>query len=217
MALSKRLQTALEYVKGFTQLHDVGTDHGYLPIEAVKKGYVQKCIASDNKPKPYENALTNVSSQGLSTQIEVVLAEGLQYFSPDTDCVSILGMGGRIIRQILEEASLQSVKRLILGPNSDAYTVRDFLELNEYEIEDERFILDQGKYYQIIIAKKGTMDLTEIEKEFGPINIGRKEAAYVAFLTRMIQILEQAILKTTNLEERSGLQARLLELKEIII
>jgi len=58
--LSPRLESAIQYTRGFNKLMDVGCDHAYLPIEAWSRGYVKKAIASDNKEAPFNNALENI-------------------------------------------------------------------------------------------------------------------------------------------------------------
>lgn len=214
--LSKRLQCALEYTKGFTLLADVGTDHAYLPIEAVRLGYVKKAIASDNKEKPLENANSNIQKSGLSDKIEVICADGLSHITPQVDIVSILGMGGNLIQEILIKSNLTHVQRIVLGPNSDAFILRSFLEANHFKIDEETFLVDSKKYYQIIVASKGEMILSDLEKEFGPIIIQTKNDAFISYISSFIHKLEGALQKASQDIAKVTLKERLHLLKELI-
>jgi len=214
--LSYRLECALQYTKGFHTLRDVGCDHAYFPIKAVLLGYVSKAIASDNKQKPYENARTNVAINHLEKQIDVILKDGLDGIKEDEDVVSILGMGGHVISEILENSDLSHVKRLILGPNSDQHIVRSFLQENHFAIVDEEFIKDQGKFYQIIIAEVGKMKLTPNELKFGPINIQKQSDALIEFVHKMLVKLELAKIKSQQKETTMKLASQILMLKDVL-
>lgn len=212
--LSKRLLASALYLKGFNCLADCGTDHGYLPIYAVKHGYVNKAYASDNKEKPLENAKKNIMKEALN--IETILADGLPYLSDEIDVVSVLGMGGRLISDILTKADLSNVTRLVLSPNSEAEVVRDFLEKNGFEIIAEEVILDHKKYYQIIVSEKGNMVLSDTEKEFGPINIKKQSDQFRQYVKKQIRQLEKAILNVKDKTNHEMLQKRIDLLKEVI-
>lgn len=212
--LSKRLLVSANYLKGFHCLADCGTDHAFLPIYAVKQGFVDKAYASDNKEKPLENAKKNIAKEQLD--IETVLADGLPYLNQEIDVVSILGMGGRLIADILSQAKLSNVKRLVLSPNSEATVVRDFLEKTGFQIIDEEIVLDNKKYYQIIVSEKGTMVLSDTEKEFGPINIKKQSDLFQQFISKQIKQLEKAILNVKDKSNHEVLQQRINLLKEVI-
>ena len=78
------------------------------------------------------NAKRNINEENLN--IKTILADGLPYLDSEIDIVSILGMGGRLIRDILNRADLQHVKRLVLSPNSEAIILREYLEKNNFKI-----------------------------------------------------------------------------------
>jgi len=214
--LGARLSCALKHTKGFHTLADVGCDHAYLPIEAVREGFVETAIASDNKQKPCENAKRNVLENHLESKIDVILSDGLDFITEIVDLVSILGMGGFVMRDILETSDLSHIKRLILGPNSDHHVVRTFLEDNHFTIVDEEFIKDKGKFYQIIVAEPGEMVLSNNELRYGPINIIKKQPELVELITKLILQREDALLKTKNEESIRTLENEINELKEVL-
>ena len=103
--ISKRLETVASFVPQGAVLLDVGSDHAYLPIELVEKGHIEAAIAGEVVEGPYQSAVTNVESHGLTEKIQVRLANGLAAFeeSDQVSVITIAGMGGRLIATILED------------------------------------------------------------------------------------------------------------------
>lgn len=47
MKLSERLNTVVSFVKPGSRVVDVGTDHGYVPIELAQRGIISHGLAMD--------------------------------------------------------------------------------------------------------------------------------------------------------------------------
>lgn len=216
MLLSKRLLASAKYLKGFNCLADCGTDHGFLPIYAVKNNLVNKAIASDNKQYPLDNAKANIHNEDLDSRIKIILADGLPYLNEDIDIASILGMGGRLISDILKKADKSNLKRLVLGPNSECYVLRKHLIENNYKIIAEDIVKDNKKYYQIIVAEPGIMKLSETELEFGPFIIKENSPIFKEFITKLILQLTKALPKVKKELEINKMKNRINALKEVI-
>jgi tRNA (adenine22-N1)-methyltransferase len=216
MAISKRLKAAAKYLKGFNFLADCGTDHAYLPIFAVEKGLVKKAIASDNKIGPIANAKKNVVMANLIEEIDTVYVSGLPYLNEEIDIASILGMGGRLITEILEVANKQYLKRLVLGPNSESKILRQYLSNNNFKIIDEEIVEEKGKYYQIIVSEPGTMNLNDLELEFGPIILKNHTPEFKNYITKLINNLKEASPKINDDSEAEKIKARIKSLEEVI-
>jgi len=213
---SLRLLAASKYIKGYNFLADCGTDHAKLPIFCVEHGLVKKAIASDNKSGPIENAKKSIDKANLNDLVIPVLADGLSYLNKDIDIVSILGMGGRLIIQILENADITSVKRLILSANSENYLLREFLQDINWMIEKEELIKENGKYYQLMVLSKGKMNLSELEKEFGPLIIKEKSAEFIEMINKLLVKLVSAFKKAKTEEVRIEIKKRIKLLEEVI-
>jgi len=209
--ISERLKVVSQYLKGYHFLADCGTDHALLPIYAVEKGYVKKAIASDNKHHPLLSAKENIAKHRLYGKVNTVLADGLSYLNleKDVDVVTILGMGGHVIREILEDAYLYNVKRMVIQPNSHQHMVRGFLEDHKWKIVDEVFLEDNQKYYQIIVCEPGKMKLTDLEREFGPIILKKKNPAFIERIQSMQTHLKKALDETTQAETIEKLKNRI--------
>ena len=100
--LSNRLDLVASFVPAGARLLDVGSDHAYLPIALLQEGKIEAAIAGEVVEGPYQSALQNVADNGLEDKIEVRLANGLAAFEPSDaiSCVTIAGMGGRLIADI---------------------------------------------------------------------------------------------------------------------
>ncbi len=213
--LSARLQAALDFLIDSHVLADVGCDHGYLPIAAIQNQKVSKAIASDNKVGPLEKARDNILKAGLQNQIETILCDGLRLLPNNVDTVAILGMGGEQIAKILNDGPLNTIKTLILGPNSEAGVLRKWLASHGYTIVDERFIEDRKHLYQIIKATPGMMTLDAQEATFGPLNILKQDPLMLKYVDFELHKLTEAYQKTTSLAKKAEIQTKIDELRGV--
>lgn len=159
MEISKRLQGIANYVpKGTQTVADIGTDHGYIPIYLIKNKIAQYCIACDVNPMPLNNAKTNINHHQMNDYIKTRLSDGLaQIKKGEVDVITIAGMGGMLIIDILKEdlGTVKDVGLLILQPQLDIQEVRRYLHQIEFMIIDETMVYEDGKYYTIIVSKPG--------------------------------------------------------------
>ena len=84
-------------------LCDVGCDHAYLPIYLIREKICPQVIAMDVKEEPCRRAAANVEQAGLSDRILLRRSDGLSALKEgETDTVVLAGMGGALMRKILE-------------------------------------------------------------------------------------------------------------------
>jgi len=155
MALSLRLQAVLGLVKGGDVLADIGTDHAYLPIEAIKLGFCKKAIACDINKGPLEIATANIQLVTTCYQLETRLGDGLKPLNKnEADCIVISGMGGMRIWNILqaEPEKAKYAKKLILQPQHDLEELRKNLHGAGYEISTEKLVYEDSRFYVILQA-----------------------------------------------------------------
>lgn len=176
--LDNRLLACASLVRQGSVAADIGSDHAYLPIYLVRHKISPHAIASDINEGPVNRAKMNVRLSQLSDKIDVILADGLdKAASYNPDDIIIAGMGGELIRDILNASEYVKNKevRLILQPMTMPHILREYLAGNGFNITDEKICAAQDKYYQIICAEYDGVkrSFTEHELLLGKINIER--------------------------------------------
>ncbi|MFV0635320.1 tRNA (adenine(22)-N(1))-methyltransferase [Mitsuokella sp. WILCCON 0060] len=174
MKLGDRLQALADFVPAGSRVADIGTDHGYLAVELVQSGKAKFVVASDKNAGPYEAAVRTVRENGLTDDvISVRLGDGLQSLAPgEVDTVCIAGMGGTLMMEILAASPkiVAGLKTLILQPQGGAAELRQWLYKNHWYIADETLALDDGRIYEIIMAKRGRRKMpSPLLLEIGPM------------------------------------------------
>ena len=155
--LSKRLQYVADFITPGLVLADIGTDHGFIPIYMVLADKTPKAYAMDINEGPLERATEHIREKGLEEKIETRLSDGLMKLNGnEAEAVLIAGMGGSLVIKILTEGkhALEGVKELILSPHTEADLVREFLKTTDFVIEKEGMVIDAGKYYVVIKARR---------------------------------------------------------------
>jgi tRNA (adenine22-N1)-methyltransferase len=151
--LSNRLNAAALMVNQGSRLCDVGTDHGYVPVYLVKKGYIKNAIACDINQAPLNSCISLVEEYELQDKIKCVLSDGLDNISSnDIDDILIAGMGGELIANILDKCDYISDKHLILNPMTHAEITREWLYNNGFEIINDIIVSDAKHHYNVFDA-----------------------------------------------------------------
>lgn len=173
--LSLRLMQVGKQVPQGARLADIGSDHAYLPTYLMLHQKISFAVAGEVVKGPYESAKKQVGKNRLADKIVVRLADGLAAIQAEDqiNAISIAGMGGSLIRKILEsgkqQGQLTGKETLILQPNVGEPTLREWLVANNYQITHEEILEENQKIYEIIVANPGN-DTTYTKKElfFGP-------------------------------------------------
>ena len=98
MKLSERLNTVVSFVKPGSRVVDVGTDHGYVPIELAQRGIIIHGLAMDVRKGPLERAKEHIRQYGLEDVIETRLSDGIcQLQDHEADTVIVAGKGGELV------------------------------------------------------------------------------------------------------------------------
>lgn len=167
--LSKRLEEVVLEVPVGATVADIGSDHAYLPCYAILQGIASKAVAGEVVEGPFRSAQATVAQCGLKDKIDVRKGSGLAVISPgEVDAITIAGMGGALIRDILEDGKekLEGVTRLILQPNIAAHHIREWFIENGWELIKEKIVKEDGKIYEILVGERGdTLRPYNIQKE----------------------------------------------------
>lgn len=220
MQLSQRLSSVASMVTAGNCLADVGTDHGYVPIYLYERNIIPRAIAMDVNKGPLERAALHIAESGMKEAIETRLSDGLTALKPgEADSVVIAGMGGPLIIRILSAHPevTESLKELILQPQSEISEVRIWLYEQGYEIVEEHMVFEDGKYYPMFKAVKNpeAEKLTNLEYKYGKISVLGEPEVLRAYLVREIAN-KQNILQKLNEETTEKSKGRAVEIKALL-
>lgn len=207
LPLSYRLKTIATYLSKGTKFIDIGSDHAYLPSYVCLNDPSAKAIAGEVNEGPFNSAKQTIKKYDLTGQIEVRLGDGLDVLRPNDSVyeVVIAGMGGTLIRRILENGQhkLRNITRIIAQPNIDERDTRIALTTLGYTIVHEQMIEENEHIYEIIVADLVTDDnqtkWTDKELFLGKILLSKRDdllikkwQSQLAAHRKIIQQMKQA-------------------------
>lgn len=171
--LSQRLQAIADFVPQGARVADVGTDHGFLPCYLAQNNHAVKVYACDINAQPLALAQKNVADYNVGEIVSTRLGNGLAVIEPgEVDVVTIAGMGGSLMIEILDAAPLvvDKLNRIILQPNVGAEAVRIWAEKNRWHIVEEQLVRENDRFSVIIAMEPGRSlnSMTPVELFLGP-------------------------------------------------
>ena len=190
--LSQRLERVAAHVPAGARLADIGSDHAYLPVALMRRGVITAAVAGEVAATPFHGANRTVGDNGLEQCISVRLADGLAAIEAGDDitAISLCGMGGETIRDILDsgKAHLNGRERLILQPNGGEQPLRQWLMDNGYQILHEELLRENRFYYEIIVAERAeAMTYTAEQLYFGPLQMQARSPEFLAKWQRILR------------------------------
>ncbi|MDD6037448.1 MAG: class I SAM-dependent methyltransferase [bacterium] len=227
--LSRRLSHIADMVSKTPVLADVGTDHGYLPIALLQRKKIERAIAMDINAGPLARANEHIAREQLGEYIQTRCSDGLAGLGAgEANTVVIAGMGGQLTINILKRKAeiVRMLDELILEPQSDIHLVRAYLREQNYLIEAEDFVLEDGKYYPILRVLPRKADASrrqadelklpmEVLDAYGPCLLRDRHPVLVSFLEKekkQNDVVEKNLMLAQNQNER--ISERLKEIRE---
>ncbi len=197
LQLSPRLQAIVDLITPGTVLADIGTDHAYVPAQAVMSGIVPRAVASDINLDPIRAARETLMQHGLTDSIDLRHGPGLDVLRPgEAGTIVMAGMGGTTICSILASGLdlAQAALRLIIQPMVRVAETRFWLVAHGFSIADERMAKEGRHLYQIIAAEPGAAaPLTQLELEYGPVLLERRDPLLRELIERDRSITAKAV------------------------
>lgn len=211
IVLSNRLEAVAQLVTMGNSVCDVGCDHGFVPIYLILQGISPKVLAMDVRKGPLQQAEEHIREYQLEAYIETRLSDGLiSYRSGEADTLICAGMGGKLMRRILEAdaAKTASFQELILQPQSELEQFRRFLRGWGYLLVDENMIEEDGKFYPMLKAvkeKKESLPYGEgcdnfwqqMEDRYGPVLLQKKHPVLFRYLQREAHLDKEILRQLT--------------------
>ena len=194
MDVSKRIEFIVDNLDKVECLADIGTDHGYVPLLSLEKEKANRVIACDINKDPLDKAKLNAILEGIvGNEIDFRLGSGLKPLEiNEANSVVIAGMGGNLIRDILEEdiEKVNALNSLILVPAQNPEVLREYLYKNNYEVIKEDLCFDEGVYYELFKVKRAEGQVTELDSiyyEVSPTLLRKKHPLMKDYLESKIK------------------------------
>ncbi len=217
--MSNRLELIASYVNDGIGVADVGTDHAYIPVMLVKRGYKGNIIGTDINEGPIQKAVQSLAEAECEDRVQLIHCDGLDGCDSELiDTIIIAGMGGDTITGILDRAEWcsRSDMKLILQPVTKPEILRYWLSNNDFLITNETFVEENGTVYQIICAKPDkAAKYLDSELFTGRFELVSAEPLYPKVLSLHIKRFESAISGLSN-ANRDGLDAWLGIIKNML-
>jgi len=149
---------------------DIGTDHAYLPRYLLKSGICQRMIAADISEGALTNARATLTRARLLDRAVLTLADGLDAIDRPCGCVSVTGMGGDTMAELLLRGAgrLQGAV-LVLSAHTELHRVRGAIHDIGYHIVREELCRAAGRFYVCWRAEAGTEAMDESEIQYGQL------------------------------------------------
>lgn len=153
--LSERLNAVASLVRAGSVLADIGCDHGFLPVHLIQSGKIKSAVASDINDGPLSSCCSLVKKEGLEDSVLCVLSDGLQNLECNlADDISICGMGGELIVQIIDACPWvkSNEKHYIFNPMTHPEILRKYLSENGFEINTDIIVKEGSRFYSVFDA-----------------------------------------------------------------
>ena len=225
-----RIQALVDRVLPCRRVIDVGCDHGYTSMGLAQREDIGQILATDiSGPSltKLKDALGD-GGEGWKKKITCVRADGLRDLPwREADALVISGMGGGLVRSILEgEVSLsRSCRQWVLSPQSDLAHFRTYLVSLSYEIRED-MVEEGGKFYTPFdVRLDGKIQPDYREKleagdpfflDYGPDLLARRDRVLLRKMRKDLAGLEdlERKLSASSPEKRGNKQES--RLKEVI-
>ena len=190
--LDPRLSLAFDLYDPCDLAADIGTDHAHLPAALLQRGRCQHMILTDISESALDNARMEMIRLRLTDRVSLRLGDGLSPVTEKCGMISIMGMGGRTIRDILVSGTdrLQGAS-LLLSAHTDWHLIRTAVRDIGYHLDREEPCFAAGRYYLVLRACPGAQAMTEREIRLGGPLFRSESPVLIPFLHRRRDVLQE--------------------------
>ena len=192
--LDARLSLAYDLYDPCDLAADIGTDHAHLPAALLQRGRCQHMILTDLSESALKNARETVIRCRLSDRTDLRAGDGLQPLEEACGMISITGMGGRTVHDILlEGAGKLRGASLVLSAHTDLPLIREAVCRIGYHLDREEPCFCAGRYYLVLRARPGGCPLTPRELRLGGPLFESQSSQLIPYLTRRREVLQDKL------------------------
>ena len=185
-----RIETILSMIHTCGTAADIGTDHGIVALELLRRGIAGRVIATDISAASLEKAKALAAAEGIA-EMETRLGDGLRPLAfGEADTAVLAGMGGRLIARILgdQEETARGIYELILQPMHSLRDLRRWLYDHEYRVLAERLAQEGDRYYHVLRVIHGQDDLIlPLHMEIGRKLIEERDPLLPGYLLHLMR------------------------------
>jgi tRNA (adenine22-N1)-methyltransferase len=206
--LSTRLSAIIKRIKKNNNvIIDVGSDHSYTAINALKYANTKFVYNIEKNNAPLQQGIKNLHRVNLLNKTENIIANGLytDKISDKIDYCIISGLGGNTIVNILSNSKVKNINEYILVANDHPEKIRIFLKSTNQKISYEEMILEKSIFYSLIqVSPKGKSIKSNKDILFGPVNINENTQTFKKYL-EFLQTKYKKLFELSNRKEYSSI------------
>ncbi len=204
-SLDPRLSLAFSLYDACVLAADIGTDHAHLPAALLQRGRCQHMVLTDISQSALENARMEIVRRNLYDRVSLRVGDGLAPLDEAFDMISIMGMGGRTIRDILlsGEKKLRGAS-LLLSAHTDCHLIRTAVRDIGYHLDREEPCYAAGRYYLIIRARPGPAEMSDRVIRLGGPLFDSMSPFLIPYLQRRRNILEDHLRGLLSASDKSN-------------
>lgn len=216
MTLSKRLETIISFVDKGECVADIGSDHGFVSIELIKRNIAEKVFAVENKEGPFSVLKKNTEQY---KNIVISFSDGIEALNDEFKTVIIAGMGFHTIKRIIEKSKekIQVIDTFIIDSHTLTEELRKYFVTLGYYISNESCLLEKDVFYEIIKFKKGSKNYSKLEYKYGPILLKNRNRDFIMHYRILIEKYKNVIENNKlNSLKYNEFNEKIRELEELI-
>ncbi len=188
--LDARLSLAYDLYDPCELAADIGTDHAHLPAALLQRGRCRHMILTDLSESALRNARDEIIRFRLTDRVTLRAGNGLEPLDEACGMISVTGMGGRTIRDILLEGKekLQGAS-LVLSAHTDLPLIREAVQEIGYHLDREEPCFCAGRFYLVLRARPGAREMTPREIRLGGPLFESSSDQLIPYLSRRLDVL----------------------------
>ncbi len=192
--LDARLSLAYDLYDPCELAADIGTDHAHLPAALLQRGRCQHMILTDISESALRNARNEMIRFRLLDRVSLRAGDGLAPLEEPCGMISITGMGGRTVRDILlsGQEKLRGAS-LVLSAHTDLPLIREAVYRIGYHLDREEPCLCAGRYYLVMRARPGSRPVTPREIRLGGPLFDSASEQLIPYVKRRKEVLESSL------------------------
>ena len=192
--LDARLSLAFDLYDPCELAADIGTDHAHLPAALLQRGRCQHMILTDLSESALNNARNGIIACRLTDRVTFRCGNGLQPLRERCEMISVTGMGGQTIRDILLSGQdrLKGAS-LLLSAHTDLPLIREAVCRIGYHIDREEPCYCAGRFYLVLRARPGAADLSPQEIRLGGPLFDSASDQLIPYLIRRRNVLDEKL------------------------